>query len=372
MKISSYAVAALVVLLAACSSDPERTTPSRRPVDPNDPMAARREEAREARLGARDMYRRARESLNSSDFGTAIEDYDKLATRYPFSDYSTQGELERIYALYRNFEPDRALSAADKFMREHPRHGAIDYVQYIKGLTNYNRDLEALSILPIDETKADVTSQRRAYDDFATLLQKFPKSRYAGDAYQRMVFLRNRLADHELHVVDFYVRRGAYVAAAKRAEQVIGQYPGTLASHRALAMLHECYEKAGLAEQAADAKRLLAAQPPLPLTRAPAPSPVAAPEKLASSGMPPEKPGFMARVVKALSVLDSSESGYEVVIPTGDKSGGEEPGAATAATTAAEDSEDKSQGKSSSRLSVVMEPYDSETTAPAAKEEARP
>lgn len=362
MKTSPYLLAALVILLAGCSTNPGDASP-KIPLNPDDPGYSRREALREAKLGARDLYRQARQSLNSSDFLAAIETYDKLATRYPFSDYSTQGELERIYALHRNFEPDRALSAADKFTREHPRHAAIDYVQYLKGLTNYNRESDALSLLPVDESKSDVSSQRRAYDDFATLLQKFPKSRYAGDAYQRMVFLRNRLADHELHVVDFYLRRGAYVAAAKRAEQVIGQYPGTVASHRALAILKECYDKAGLTVQAADAKRLLEAQAPLPdapTTSAAAP---VAPENVVAE-TPPEKSGVVARVVKALSIFDSRESGVEVVIPSSDSKAVEAsaPAATAISTEGAGEAEPRN---SSSKLSVVMEPYDSETVVPA-------
>lgn len=330
MKISPYLIAALVVLVAACSTNPGGELP-KRPIDKTDPLAVKRQELRDAKLGARQLYRTAHGSLTSSDFAAAVESYDKLSERFPFSDYATQGELERIYALYRNYDPDRALSAADKFTREHPRHAAIDYVQYIKGLTNYNRDTEGLNILPSDETKSDVGSLRRAYDDFATLLQKFPNSPYAGDAYQRMIFLRGRLADHELHVVDFYLRRGAYVAAAKRAEQIIGQYPGTVASHRALAMLEQCYEKAGLTVQAADAKRLLEAQLPLPdpKTRSAA---AAAPARTVAE-TPPEKPGFLARVVETFSSVGSSEPA-----PAADKTAeatAPAPAAEATATTAA-------------------------------------
>ena len=301
MKLTPYLVAPLIVLLAACSSK-GGSPKAELPIDQNDPLAQRRIEAREAKLSAYDFFLRARTALDSSDFASAIENYDKLTTRHPFSEYAVQGELDRIYALYRNFEPDRALSAADRFVREHPRHAAIDYVQYLKGLINFHRDTEGLSILPVDESKSDVSSHRRAYDDFATLLQKFPRSRYASDAHQRMIFLRNRLADHELHVVDFYVRRGAYVAAAKRAEQVVGQYPGTRASHKALALLEECYVLAGLPAQAEDVRRLLAVQPALP--DAPV-KPAAGPH--AAITAPPvavEKPGFGSRIAGLFSSED--------------------------------------------------------------------
>lgn len=324
MKITSFATLALALSLAACSSNPEKDK-DREPRDPDrpsvfndrsDPLAQKREDRRLAQLDAGQLYKRARRNLDSSDFAGAIESYDILSTRHPFSDYTTQGELERIYALYRNFDPERALSGADRFLREHPRHPAVDYVHYLKGLINFSRDESPMNILPVDDSKSDVTSQRRAFDDFALLLQKYPGSQYASDAYARMVFIRNRLAAHEMHVVDFYVRRGAYVAAAKRAEQIIAQYPGTPASYRALAALVECYQLAGLTQQAQDAQALLAGQDPAAVSRVPDPQAVSAAG--ADAPPPPEKPGLMSRIAGIFSPLDSSEGGVELVIPSGD------------------------------------------------------
>jgi outer membrane protein assembly factor BamD len=138
---------------------------------------------------------------------------------------------------------------------------SIDYVQYLKGLTNFDRDPSFSSMLGSSVAKGDVGNFQRAYDDFALLVQKYPTSRYVGDARERMIYLRNIIAEHELGVVEFYTARGAYVAAAKRAEQIIAQYPGAPATYRALELMEKSYRSAGLAQQAEDAGRLLAAQP---------------------------------------------------------------------------------------------------------------
>lgn len=329
MKNLSLLVAILAVSVTACSSSPkkegdetdrersERTEADRPSVfsESDNPLAKRREEARLAALSAEQLYRRARVALDSSDFTSAIESYDRLSTQHPFSPFATQGELERIYSLYRNFEPDLALSAADRFLREHPRHPEVDYIYYLKGLVNYHREEGGLAILPVDETKSDVTSQRRAFDDFSLLIQRFPDSPYAGDSYERMVFIRNRIAAHELHVVDFYVRRGAYVAAAKRAEQIIGQYPGTPASYRALQLLVRCYELAGLELQAQDARALLEAQKrPVMVSEISSSGALAAAE--AAAPVQDSDTGFLAKLAGLFSPFDSSESdGLEMVLP---------------------------------------------------------
>lgn len=271
MKFWSLAVALFALVLVGCSSADKKRDKQLEELeriesavgrDSNDPLKERRRQQRLAELDAQQLYIRARAYLDRSDYRSAVEAYDDLSRRYPFSDYATQGEVERLYATYRLFEYERVISGADRFLREHPRHPSIDYIYYLRGLTQFDREGSALSILPIDETRSDISSQRRAFDDFALLLQRFPDSRYVGDARARMVHIRNRVAAHELHIVDFYMRRGAYVAAAKRAEQIIAQYPGTLASYRALLMMAESFDASGLTQQADETRRLIKAQDP--------------------------------------------------------------------------------------------------------------
>jgi len=408
MKISSLAVvAALALVLAACSSNPEKDPDKKRPApesdragvfrDKQDPLAKRREDRRLAQMDAEQLYRRARTDLDSSDFAGAVENYDILSERHPFSDYTTQGEMERIYALYRNFEPERASSSADRFLREHPRHPSVDYIHYVKGLINFDRDESPMNILPVDDSKSDVTSQRRAFDDFALLIQKYPGSKYTGDAYARMIYIRNRLASHELNVVDFYVRRGAYVAAAKRAEQIIALYPGTPASYRALELLVECYDLAGLKQQSEDARKLLAAQNPDIVNalsnRSPRQLTVAAAELAlppttttgspAPTAAPAQKPGVMGRITGWFSPIesDTGPGKYELVIPS-DKSGTPAPNgepADKAAAAASEAAASQAPGASaaepaptrSNRLEIFYEsPEDAPTPAKPAEAEA--
>jgi outer membrane protein assembly factor BamD len=244
--------AALVLTSAACSNSKKK----------DDAFTGPEKSEAQLRAEAAALYKLARKSLDQSDFSDAAERYDQLSKRYPFTDYATQGEIEKTYALYRGYDADKALTAADKFIREHPRNASIDYVQYLKGLTNFNREASFSSMLGVSSAKGDVTNYRRSFDDFALLLQKYPTSRYVGDARQRMIYLRNILAEHELGVVEFYYSsRGAYLAAAKRAEQIVAQYPGAPASYRALDLMEKSYRKAGLNQQADDAARILAAQP---------------------------------------------------------------------------------------------------------------
>ncbi len=248
----SVALATVFVLSGtACSNSKKK----------DDAFNASEKSEAQLRAEAAVVYKVARKNLDSGDFTGAIEKYDVIDKRYPFTDYATQGQIDRIYALYRSYDAEKALGAADRFIREHPRNPAIDYVQYMKGLTNFTRDPSISAAIGISVARSDVGNFRRSFDDFALLVQKYPTSRYYADARERMIYLRNIIAEHELWVVRFYVDRGAYLAAAKRGEQIVAQFPGSPASYEALSLMESSYRKAGLGESAADARKLLDAQP---------------------------------------------------------------------------------------------------------------
>ncbi|SFF38500.1 Beta-barrel assembly machine subunit BamD [Fontimonas thermophila] len=249
MKSRIAAIAAVAAILVGCSADPDRPPPT-------NPFRPEQTSAREQRLQAAELYRLARRTLESNDFAGAIQRYSQLSLRFPFTDYAIQGQVEKIYALYRNYQPDEALAEADRFLRDYPRHEHVAYVQYIKGLVNFDRDRGLSDALGLDTVRRDTSNLRRAFDDFALLVQRYPQSPYVGDARARMIWLRNRLAAHELTIVEYYMRRGAYIAAAKRAEQIIAQYPGAPATLTALDLLAASYDALGLREQAGDARKL--------------------------------------------------------------------------------------------------------------------
>lgn len=259
MKLKILLVAALFA--TGCSSDPGR-------LPPTNPFKPDQREIREMRLEAGQLYREARRSLDNRDYVTAVEQYDRLSQRFPFSDYATQGQMEKIYALYRSHDPDSAMLAAERFLRERPRHPNADYIQYLKGLINFDRQEGLTDVLGLDPTRKDMGYSRRSFDDLGLLVQKYPNSRYAADARQRMIYLRNLIAESELHIVHFYMRRGAFIAAAKRGEQIIAQYPGAPVTLEALDLIEQSYRAMDLNQQADEAAKLRAAYSGTPAAKA--------------------------------------------------------------------------------------------------------
>jgi outer membrane protein assembly factor BamD len=204
------------------------------------------------------LYAAAKERLENKDYEQAIDYYEKLEARYPFGPHSQQAQLDIAYAYYRNDESASAVAAAERFIKLHPRHPNVDYAYYIKGLANYVKTGGLVSrLITKDYSKRDTGAAREAFRDFSELTRRFPNSKYAQDAAQRMLFLKNTLAMYEVHVAEYYMSRAAYVAAANRARYVVENYQRTPAMPDALVILAKSYKAMELADLSEDAVRVL-------------------------------------------------------------------------------------------------------------------
>jgi len=204
------------------------------------------------------LYDEALSALEADNFGLAVEKLQLLEARYPFGRYSEQAQLELIYAYFRNYEPESARAAADRFIRLHPNHDNIDYAYYLKGLTAFEQDRSFFEkYLPIDVSQRDPGAALESFESFSTLLNRYPQSEYAPDAQKRMQYLKNRLATHEIHVASYYMRRQAWVAAANRGRYVVENLQETPAVPDALAIMAEAYTELGMHDLANKAQEVL-------------------------------------------------------------------------------------------------------------------
>jgi len=206
---------------------------------------------------AQKLYTEAKAALADQSYERAIDLYEKLEARYPFGRYAQQAMLESAYAYYKYNEPDTAIATLDRFMKTYPRHPSLDYALYLKGLVNFKRGRTFFDkILPRDPSERDAGAARQSFFDFQELVRRFPDSKYARDARQRMLFLRNNLARYELHVADYYMRRGAYIAAANRGQYIVEHFQGTPAVKPGLEIMIKAYNILGLEKLAAEAEKV--------------------------------------------------------------------------------------------------------------------
>ena len=202
------------------------------------------EELPDEKLIEKELYDQAQTRLKSENFSTAIVSLQALESRFPFGRYAEQAQAELIYAYFKNFEYEASRSAADRFINLHPRHPHTSYAYYIKGLSSFTDDSELFNRSFVSDLfKRDMGPAHNSFDDLSEFLARNPESKYAPHEKQRMIYLRNLMAKHEMYVADFYMKRGAYLAALGRAKYVIEHIPNTPQTPFALSVLVEAYGK---------------------------------------------------------------------------------------------------------------------------------
>ncbi|MCU4675702.1 outer membrane protein assembly factor BamD [Catenovulum sp. 2E275] len=190
------------------------------------------------------QYLEAKDLLIQGNYVRAAEILSALDASFPFGPYSHQIQLDLIYSYYKTDNTSQALASIDRFLKLNPTHTDIDYVYYMRGLTNLKAAQNALQeMVGIDRFDRDITEHRDAFNDFNTIVTQYPQSQYAKDARQRMIFAKNFIAKSELAVAEYYMRRSAYVAAANRAKYVLENLGDTDQVERALEMMLVSYDQ---------------------------------------------------------------------------------------------------------------------------------
>lgn len=211
------------------------------------------------KMSAEALYKASKNAMNMADYETALSFLETLESRFPFGRYTQQAQIDIIYAYYKFDEPESAIASAERFIKLYPQHPNVDYAYYMLGLSNFNKGMGSLDyLLDLDPVERDPGSATEALNHFSNLVTQFPDSRYTNDAKQRVIYLHNNLAEHDVSVARFYLDRQAYIAAARRASEVILNYQRTHAARDALVILSEAYQHLGLNSLSDDINRIKA------------------------------------------------------------------------------------------------------------------
>lgn len=204
------------------------------------------------------IYEIAQKQLRSSSWNSAGETLQLLEEHFPFGTYAEQAQLELIYTYFRTVDYELAIAASERFIRLHPQHRNVDYAYYMRGVASYYNETAITTVLISDVSNRDSGSAKESFNYFSQLLSRFPDSIYVSDARQRMIYLRNILARQEIHIANYYFRRGAFIAAANRGRYVVENMQGTPAVPDGLAVMAQAYHLLEMQDLADDSVRVLA------------------------------------------------------------------------------------------------------------------
>jgi outer membrane protein assembly factor BamD len=209
-------------------------------------------------MTAEQIYAQGQQNLKKGRYFSAVEDFEGLESHHPYGEYADKGLLDLTYAYNKQGEPEAALAANERFIQLYPTHPDIDYAYYLRGMIYYDQNMSMLyRYIPIDRSYRDNFQAEKAFENFAFLVKHFPKSRFVPDARQRLIFLRDQLAQHQLHIAEYYLKRKAFVAVAERANYILTHFDGTSAIPPALEILKTAYLGMDMPTLAEDVQKII-------------------------------------------------------------------------------------------------------------------
>ena len=197
------------------------------------------------------LYRLAQDRINAQNYLGAVDSLARIERFYPFGVYAEQARADLIYAHYMSGDYDQAYAASEKFIRLYPRNTNVDYAYFMKGMTGYYADEGLLgNLFSLSLAKRDISGAMQSYADLTEFLIRYPESEYIDAARERLIFLRNLIASSELDGAEYYMKRGAYLAALNRANYVLKNIPNSTETQRALDIMKKSFIELGYEEYA--------------------------------------------------------------------------------------------------------------------------
>lgn len=158
----------------------------------------------------------AMEEFNVGKYYKALEKFEEIMERFPFSPEAMLAELKAADSHYYQEEYLEAKVLYQEFEERHPTNEAIPYVMFQIGMCDFART---------DRIDRDISGAQDAIQSFSRLLRAFPNSPYTTEAKARIKAAREFLVNHEYYVAVFYVRTKRYSEAAHRLKYILAMYP---------------------------------------------------------------------------------------------------------------------------------------------------
>tara|TARA_B100001123_G_scaffold129388_1_gene150302 strand:+ start:354 stop:1202 length:849 start_codon:yes stop_codon:yes gene_type:complete len=219
---------ALVLSLAACTSDDEGVAYVERP--------------------AEEIYNTAANALDAGRYQEAAQQFDEVERQHPYSEWATRAQLMAGYAYYQDLDYDQAILALERFIQLQPGHKDIAYAYYLRALSYYEQ---------ITDVKRDQAVTQQAMDGLRQVFTRFPESKYARDARLKFELTEDHLAGKEMSIGRYYQKRGQYQAAINRYRRVVDEFQTTSHVPEALHRLTESYLALGVVPEAQAAAAVL-------------------------------------------------------------------------------------------------------------------
>lgn len=206
-------------------------------------------------------YKKAQNQLKHKHYSESIQDLLNLQNLHLLNPYPQHIHLSLIYAYYKSNNLKLANNSIQHFLKLYPNYKNLDYVLYMHGIINMSLDKNNMSFLKKhlngywDNFNSNYAET--AFSSFSQVVQKYPHSQYYIDSYNRLIILKNRIADYELSIIKFYYQKHAYISVIIRSEKMLRYFSDTQATLQALHYMQKAYQHMHLPDQSEKIQQII-------------------------------------------------------------------------------------------------------------------
>ena len=197
---------------------------------------------------AEQIYNSALDKVLDRNFRAAVPLFDEVERQHPYSRWARKAILMSSYASYKNRDFIKAEINLKRYINLYPASESTPYAQYLIGMCYFDQ---------IIDDKRDQTSVKNALQTFKLILDRYPETAYAKDAYYKIIFLEDIMAAKELNVAKTYLSLKKYIAAIKRFKNIVNNYQTSSYVPESLHRLVEVYLILGVNDEAVINARVL-------------------------------------------------------------------------------------------------------------------
>ncbi|MGN0894257.1 MAG: outer membrane protein assembly factor BamD [Succinivibrio sp.] len=206
------------------------------------------------------LHAKARQYAALGDYGNAKDYLEALDSRYPFGELTDQVQLDMIYVYYKSHKSDLTTAAIERYLRLNPTSQYTDYVMYMKGLNELQKHGTIIQdFFGFDRSQKDPQCLYDAFKSFKDLIETYPNSPYAKDAYQRIIWVKTQLAKREWAISNYYQDRGALISSIRHCQNIIYTYYDSEYAKPAYERMIDNFRELGLELPAEHTNKVLSA-----------------------------------------------------------------------------------------------------------------
>jgi outer membrane protein assembly factor BamD len=195
-----------------------------------------------------ELYKEAVKLLDQEKYKQGIRILHSIEDLYPLSYWAMQAKLLSCIARYNMGEYSDAANELDEYIDIYSNSKDLQYAYYLRILAYY---------MQINKVNLEQSAAQKTLELAVEYINFFPNSEYIENVKNKMQLATEHIVAKEYSIGQFYFKRGKYVAAIKRFQNILENHANFSYVPQSIKYLISSYSALGLDSEVEQYTKLL-------------------------------------------------------------------------------------------------------------------